>query len=95
MRKHGGTPSWRDKHVTPVAIPLPVLPGASLSGANSQVWQYVSRLPSSRAEPLPIRHRGNARGKQGAHLHDRVHLPTYLTPAHQTEKKLMTTSAFV
>ena len=57
---------------------LPVLPGAALLGANSQVYRDVSRLPSSRAEPLPVRHRGDARGNQGAPLHDRVHLPTYL-----------------
>ena len=52
--------------------------GAALLGANSQVQRDASRLPSSRAEPLPVRHRGEARGNQGAPLHDRVHLPTYL-----------------
>ena len=34
MRKHGGTPSRRDKHVTLAAISPP---GAALLGANSQV----------------------------------------------------------
>ena len=57
---------------------LPVLPGAALLGATSQVQRDVSRLPSSCAEPLPVRHRGDARGNHGAPLHDRVHLPTYL-----------------
>ena len=41
--------------------------------------QILSRLASSGAEPLPVRHRGDARGNQGAPLHDRVHLPTYLS----------------
>ena len=36
--------------------------------------------------PLPIRHRGDARGNHGAPLHDRVHLPTYL-PITGTEKR--------
>ena len=59
---------------------LPALPGAALLGANRQVWREVSRLPSSRAEPHPVRHRGDARGNHEAPLHDRVHLPapTYL-----------------
>ena len=57
---------------------LPVLPGAALLGANSQVWRDVSRLPSSRAEPLPVRDRCDARGSHGTPLHDRLHLPTYL-----------------
>ena len=47
-------------------------------GANRQVLRDLSRLPSSRAEPLPVRHRGDARGNHGALLHDRMHLPTYL-----------------
>ena len=37
MRKQGGTPSRRDKHVTLAAISLPVLPGAAMLGATSQV----------------------------------------------------------
>ena len=57
---------------------LPVLPGAALVGATSQVWRDVSRLPSSSAEPLLVRHSGNACGNHGAPLHARVHLPTYL-----------------
>ena len=48
---------------------LPVLPGAALLGGTSQ---------ASSAQPLPVRHRGDARGNHGAPLHDRVHLPTYL-----------------
>ena len=78
MRKHGGTPSRQDKHVTPAAISPPGVAQGCLWGANSQVERDVSRLPSSRAEPPPVRHRGDARGNQGAPLHDRVHLTTYL-----------------
>ena len=57
---------------------LPVLPGAALLGATIQVQRDVSRLPSLSAEPLPVRHSGNASGNHGAPLHDRVHVPTYL-----------------
>ena len=36
MRKHGGTPSWRDKHVTPAAISPPsVARGRFLGGQQS------------------------------------------------------------
>ena len=78
MRKHGGTALRRDKHVTPAAISPPSVARGALLGANSQVQRDVSRLPSSGAEPLPVRYRGDARGNHGAPLHDRVHLPTYL-----------------
>ena len=37
MRKHGGTPSRRDEHVTPAAISPPGVSRAALLGANSQV----------------------------------------------------------
>ena len=57
---------------------LPVLPGAALLGASSQVWRDVSRPPSSSAEPLPVCDSGNASRNHGAPLHDRLHLPTYL-----------------
>ena len=67
MRKRAGTPSRRDKHVTLAAIsPLGVARGRFVGGQQS------------RAEPLPVRHRGDARGNHGSPLHDRVHLPTYL-----------------
>ena len=36
MRKHGGTPSWRDKHVTPAAISPPgVARGRFVGGQQS------------------------------------------------------------
>ena len=82
MRKHGGTPSPRDRHVTPAAISPPGVARGRLLGATSQVYRDVSCLPSSRAEPLPVRHRGDARGNQGAPPHDRVHLATYLPVRH-------------
>ena len=72
MRKHGGTPSRRDKHVTLAAISPPGVARGRFVGGQQ------SGLPSSRAKPLPVRHRGDARGNHGAPLHDRVHLPTYL-----------------
>ena len=37
MRKHGGTPSRRDKHVTLAAISPPGVARAALFGATSQV----------------------------------------------------------
>ena len=78
MRKHGGQPSRHDKQSRWRRSALSVLPGAALLGATSQVKRDVSRLPSSRAEPLAVRHRADARGNHGAPLHDRVYLPTYL-----------------
>ena len=78
MCKHGGPPSRHDKQSRWRRSALSVLPGAALFGATSQVKREVNRLPSSRAEPLPFRHRGDATGNHGAPLHDRVHLPTYL-----------------
>ena len=78
MRKHGSPPSRHDKQSRWWRSALPVLPGAALFGATSQVWREVGGLPSSRAEPLPVRNRGDARGNHGAPLHDPVHLPTYL-----------------
>ena len=77
MRKHGGPASRHDKQSRWRRSALSVLPGAALLGATTQVLWGVSRLPSSRAEPPPVRHRGEARGNHGAPLHDRVHLPTY------------------
>ena len=72
MRKHGGPPSGHDKQSRWRRSALPVLPGAALLGATSH-------LPSSRAEPILVPHRGNARGNHGAPLQDRVHLPTSLS----------------
>ena len=57
---------------------LPMIPGAALLGATSQVYRDVTRRPSSSAEPLPVRHSCNASGNHGAPLHDRVHPATYL-----------------
>ena len=78
MRKHGGTPSGETSTPRWRRSALPVLPGAALLGATSQVLRDVSRLPSSSAEPLPVRHSGNANGNHGAPPNDRVHLPTCL-----------------
>ena len=49
MRKHGGTPSWRDKHVTPAAISPPgVAQGRS-------VWDQQSGLAGCKPPPLYMR----------------------------------------
>ena len=78
MRKHGGTPPWRDQYVTLALISPP-------SAARGRyVWGHRSdlagckRLPFSCAEPLPVPYSGDASGYHGAPLHDRVQLPTYL-----------------
>ena len=81
MRKHAGPPPRHDKQSRWRRSALPVLPGAALLGANSQVLRDVSHLPSSSAEPSPVRRSGNASGNHGAPLQDRMHLPTYLPPA--------------
>ena len=76
MRKHGSTPSQRDKYVTPVAISSPgVAQGrfagghqSGLAGCNSPplfkrgVSSCSSQLQRQREPCMP--------------LHDRVHLPT-------------------
>ena len=71
MRKHGGTPSRRDKHVKLAAISPPGVARGRLVGGQQ------SGLAGSKPPPL-FTHRGDARGNHGAPLHDRVHLPTYL-----------------
>ena len=78
MRKHGGTPSRRDKHVSLAAISPPGVAQGRFAGGHQSGLPGVSRLPSSSAEPVPVGHSGNASGNHGAPLHDRVHLPTYL-----------------
>ena len=81
MRKHGGTRSRRDKHVTLAAISPPGVARGCFVGGQQSGLAGCKPPPSSRAEPLPVRPRGDARGNHGAPLHDRVHLPTYPCPA--------------
>ena len=79
MCEHGSAPSRREQYVTLAAISPPgVARGRFVAGYKSGLAGWVSRLPSSSAEPLPVRHSGKASGNHGAPLHDRVHLPTYL-----------------
>ena len=61
-----------------LAISPPSVAGSALLWPSSQVYRDVSRLPSSCAEPLPVRHRDYARRNHGDALHDIVHLPTNL-----------------
>ena len=74
----GGTPSRRDKHVTPAAISPPGVARGRFVGGQQ------SGLAGCKPPPLFTRgastcsSQGDARGNQGAPLHDRVHLPTYL-----------------
>ena len=78
MRKHGGTPSRRDKHVTPAAISPPGVAQGRFVGGQQSGLAGCKPPPLFTHGPLPVRQRGDARGNQGAPLHDRVHLPTYL-----------------
>ena len=79
MRKHGGTPSRRDKHVTLAAISPPGVARGRFVGGQQ------SGLAGCKPPPLLTRgasscsSQGRSRGDHGALLHDRVHLPTYLT----------------
>ena len=69
----GAQPSRRDKPVTLAAISPPGV------ARGRFVWGQQSGLAGSKPPPLFTRGaRGDARGKHGAPLHDRVHLPTYL-----------------
>ena len=78
MRKHGGTPSRRDKHVTSAAISPPGVARGRFVGGQQ------SGLAGCKPPPLFTRgasscsSQGRRQGNQGAPLHDRVHLPTYL-----------------
>ena len=78
MRKHGGTLSWRDKHVTQAANSPPgVARGRFVEGQQSGV-------AGSKPPPLYTRgasscsSQGRRQENHGAPLHDPVHLPTYL-----------------
>ena len=82
MRKRGGTPSRRDKHVTPAAISPPgAAQGRFVGGQQSGLAGCKPPLLFM-CKASSVRHRGDARENHGAPLHDRVHLPTYLPVAH-------------
>ena len=49
MHKHGGTPSWRDKHVTPAAISPPGVARGRFVGGQQ------SRLAGCKPPPLFMR----------------------------------------
>ena len=70
MRKQGGHPPTVTSTSRYRQSALPVPSGDAYWGATSQVWRDVSRLPSSRAEPHTVRHRGNSMTKS-------TYLPTY------------------
>ena len=78
MRKHGGTPSRRDKCVTPVAISPPGATRGRFVGGHQSGVTGCKPPPLFKPEPLAVCHSGNASGNHGAPLHNPVHLPTYL-----------------
>ena len=79
MRKHRGTPSRRDKHVTLAAITPPGVARGRFVGGQQ------SGLVGCKPPPLFTRgasscsSQGRHQGNQGAPLQDRVHLPTLPT----------------
>ena len=77
MRKHGGTPSQQEEHVTLAAISPPGVARGRFVGGHQSGLAGSKPPPRSTRGPLPVCHRGNARGNHGAPLHDRVRLPTY------------------
>ena len=81
MRKHRGTPFWRDRHVTLAAISRPGVAQGRFVGSHQSGPAGCKPPPLFNRQPLPVRHSGNASGNHGAPLHDRVHLPTYLPRA--------------
>ena len=80
MRKHEGTPSRRDEHMT-LAANSP--PGAA---RGRFVGGHQSGLAGCKLPPLFMRGASSCssqrqrKREQGAPLHDGVHLPTYLSP---------------
>ena len=78
MRKHGGTPSQRDKHVTPAAISPPGVARGRFVGGQQ------SGLAGCKPPPLFTRgasscsSQGRRQGEPWGALHDPVHLPMYL-----------------
>ena len=78
MRKHEGTPSRRDKHVTPAANSPPGVARGRFVGGQQ------SGLAGCKPPPLFTRRASSCssqrrhQGEPWAPLHDRVHLPTYL-----------------
>ena len=81
MRKHGGTPSRRGKHVTLAAISPP---GAA---RGRFVQGHQSSLPGCQSPPLfmrellLVRHSGNASGNKGRlSTTECTYLPTYHSP---------------
>ena len=82
MRKHGGTPSWQDKHVTPAAMSPPgVARGRFVGGQQSGLAGCKPPPPFTRGASSCSSQGRCARGNHGAPLHNRVHLPTYLLGA--------------
>ena len=78
MRKHGGTLSSRDKHVTLAAISPPgVARGRFVGGQQTGLAGCKSPLLFKCGASSCSSH-ANASGNHGAPLHDGVHLPTYL-----------------
>ena len=86
MRKHGGTPSWRDKHVTPAANSPPrVARGRFFGGQQSGV---------AGCKPPPLFTRGasscsSQRRRQGEPwgASPRPSAPTYLPTSRQTDRQ--------
>ena len=77
MRKHGNTPSWRDKYVTLAAISPPgVAPGRSVGGHQSGLAGCKSPPLLKRAAPSCSSQRQRRREPWGAS--PRPSAPTYL-----------------
>ena len=81
MRKHGDTPSWRDKHVTPAAISPPgVARGRSVGGQQSGLAGCKPPLLFTRGASSCSsqgRRQGEPRGAS-----PRPSAPTYLPATH-------------
>ena len=85
MRKHGGTPSRRDKHVTLAAISPPGVARGRFVGGQQSGLAGCKPPPLSTRGASSCSSQGDARGNHGDSLHDRVHLPTYLTYIRTTD----------
>ena len=80
MRKHGGTPSRRDGHVTLVANSPPGAARGRFVGGHQSGLAGCKSLPLFKRGASSCSSQRQRQREKGAPLHDREPLPTHLHP---------------